>query len=119
MILQADGLSAVEVRVAEPGPLIAMKLQALPNRPSDKEATDLLDICRLMLDRSTAQRARYQLAGAETQLRDDALRHVGLWFGSNASASASRMKRIPEGQDTTRDDVLFIGELLSESLRGE
>lgn len=107
MLLNADDLEPVKVRIAEPGPLVAMKLQSLPNRPSDKEATDLLDISKLMLDRSTAARARSQLAGAAPQIREDALRHVELWFLRNAATSASRMRRIPEGRDTTHADVLF------------
>jgi hypothetical protein len=118
ILLQTDNLATIEVRVAEPGPLVAMKLQSLPNRTSDKEASDLRDISKLMLDRSTAVHARSQLAAAAPQIREDALRHVELWFGRNAAASASRMKRIPEGRETTRDDVLFLGELLSESLSG-
>ena len=40
----------VIVRVAEPGPLIAMKLQSIMNRPAAKERTDLLDVVRLTLD---------------------------------------------------------------------
>jgi hypothetical protein len=116
MLLNADDLEPVKVRIAEPGPLVAMKLQSLPNRPSDKEATDLLDISKLMLDRSTAARARSQLAGATTQIREDALRHVELWFVRNAASSANRMRRIPEGRETTPEDVLFLGELLSETL---
>jgi hypothetical protein len=116
MLLNADDLEPVKVRIAEPGPLVAMKLQSLPNRPSDKEATDLLDISKLMLDRSTAARARSQLAGATPQIREDALRHVELWFLRNAATSASRMRRIPEGRDTTHADVLFLGELLSATL---
>lgn len=119
MRLHADNLQSVEVRVAEAGPLVAMKLQALPNRKSDKEATDLLDISKLMLDPATASRARSQLAGAVPQIREDAIRHVDLWFDKNAAASASRMRRIPEGRATTRDDVLFLGELLVESLTGK
>ncbi|MCV7050022.1 prevent-host-death protein [Mycobacterium heidelbergense] len=118
MLLEADNLEAVEVPVAEPGPLVAMKLQSLPDRAKDKEATDLLDISRLMLDRSTGAQARNQLAGAAPQIREDALRHVQLWFERNAATSASRMKSIPEGRETTRDDVLFLGELLTESLGG-
>ena len=116
MILRADSLDAVEVRVAEPGPLVAMKLQNLPNRPSDKEATDLLDISRLLLDQSTARQVRWQLAEAPQQLREDALLHADLWFRKNARTSASKMKRIPEGRDTTVDDVKFYGELLFEAL---
>lgn len=49
--LNADELQTMTVRVAEPGPLIAMKLQALMNRGSAKEGTDLLDIVRITLDR--------------------------------------------------------------------
>lgn len=116
MILKAEDLEPVELRIAEPGPLVAMKLQSLPNRPSNKEATDLLDISKLMLDRSTAARARTQLAGASTQIQEDALRHVELWFMRNAATSAMRIRRIPEGRETTTEDVLFIGELLSEAL---
>lgn len=113
MILRADNLDAVEVRVAEPGPLVAMKLQNLPNRPSDKEATDLLDISRLLLDQSTARQVRSQLATAPRQIREDALLHADLWFRRNARTSASKMKQLPEGRDTTIDDVKFYGESYS------
>jgi hypothetical protein len=37
----------VVAHVAEPGPLIAMKLQSIMNRTVNKERTDLLDIVRL------------------------------------------------------------------------
>jgi hypothetical protein len=116
MILKADDLEPIELRIAEPGPLVAMKLQSLPNRPGDKEATDLFDIFRLMLDRSTAAHARSQLSGATTQIREDALRHAELWFVRNSSSSAVRIRRIPEGHEMTTEDVLFVGELLSETL---
>ena len=43
----------VTTPVAEPGPLIAMKLQAVMNRSVDKQGTDLLDIVRLAVDRNT------------------------------------------------------------------
>lgn len=117
LVLRADNLDAVEVRVAEPGPLVAMKLQNLPNRPSAKEATDLLDISKLLLDRSTASQVRSQLAGASRQIREDVLLHSDFWLSRNAATSASRMRRIPEGRSTTVDDVVFLGELLSETLR--
>jgi len=116
MLLKADNLEPVKLRIAEPGPLVAMKLQSLPNRPSGKEATDLLDISKLMLDRSTAAHARTQLAGSTTPIREDALRQVEFWFVRNAATSANRMRRIPEGRETTPDDVLFLGELLTETL---
>jgi len=66
MLLNADDLEPVKVRIAEPGPLVAMKLQSLPNRPSDKEATDLLDISKLMLDRSTAARREISISRSHT-----------------------------------------------------
>jgi hypothetical protein len=40
-----DATTEIVVRVAEPGPLIAMKLQSIMNRPVAKERTDLMDIC--------------------------------------------------------------------------
>jgi hypothetical protein len=110
-------LDVLEVKDSDFEPLVAMKLQSLPNRTSAKEATDLLDISKLLLDRSTAMLARSQLASATVQIREDVSRHVDLWFLKNASASASRMRHIPEGHGTTRNDVRFLGELLTETLR--
>ena len=40
----------VTALVAEPGPLVAMKLQAIMKRPTGKQGTDLQDIARLILD---------------------------------------------------------------------
>jgi hypothetical protein len=40
--------------VAEPRPLITMKLQAVTNRSVDKRGTDLLAIVRRTIDQSTA-----------------------------------------------------------------
>ena len=61
MILRTSGSSPVTVRVAQPGPLIAMKLHSLMNRLASKEASDLLDIVRLTLDPVTGVVARQQL----------------------------------------------------------
>lgn len=52
MIIRADEEIQVTVAVAESGPLVAMKLQSVMNRPNAKEATDLLDIVRLTSTRS-------------------------------------------------------------------
>jgi hypothetical protein len=54
---------------AEPGPLIAMKLQSTIDRGAAKEGTDLLDIIRLALDRHAGPIARSQLSQADQQLR--------------------------------------------------
>jgi hypothetical protein len=39
--------------VAEPQPLIAMKLQAIMNHSTNKQGTDLLDIMRIAFDIET------------------------------------------------------------------
>ncbi len=44
VIIGAHGQPDTPVAVAEPGPLVAMKLQATIDRGKNKEATDLLDI---------------------------------------------------------------------------
>ena len=59
--------------VAEAGPLIAMKLQAVMNRSDDKQGTDLLDIVRLTLDASTRPVALEQIT-AITEAADTAER---------------------------------------------
>jgi hypothetical protein len=70
----------VIVRVAEPGPLIAMKLQSIMNRPAAKERTDLLDVVRLTLDSTVGPSARAQLHHAGAQLAADASLHAHRWF---------------------------------------
>lgn len=56
----------VTTPVVEPGPLIAMKLQAVMNRSADKQGTDLLDIVRVTFDEATRPVALAQLAGVDT-----------------------------------------------------
>ncbi|MEC3975210.1 hypothetical protein [Amycolatopsis sp. H20-H5] len=106
------------VLVAEPGPLIATKLQALPNRASVKEATDLLDIVRLALDDETGPIVRAQLAAANDLLKQDAALHVKRWLGTAADRSLRLIRTTPSGSDTTPDTVALVGELLLASLTG-
>lgn len=106
------------VHVAEPGPLIATKLQALPNRASLKEATDLLDIVRLALDDETGSVVRAQLSAADVLLKQDAALHVERWFGTAAERSLRLIRTTPSGSDTTPDTVALVGELLLASLTG-
>jgi hypothetical protein len=106
------------VLVAEPGPLIATKLQALPNRARVKEATDLLDIVRLALDDETGSVVRSQLAAADVLLKQDAALHVEQWFGTAAERSLRLIRTTPSGSDTTPDTVALVGELLLASLAG-
>lgn len=51
--------------VALAGLLVAMKLQAIENRPREKEGTDLQDIHRLLLDRTV----RDERLGADRPVR--------------------------------------------------
>jgi hypothetical protein len=120
LLLRAtDGATTVEhpVQVAEAGPLIATKLQALPNRSLDKEATDLLDIVRLTLDEVTGPVVRKQLAEADPQLRQDAALHIRTWFADNAARSVRIVHRTPDGAGLSLDIVRLTGELLTASLR--
>jgi hypothetical protein len=55
----------VSTLVAEPGPLVAMKLQAIMNRVADKQGTDLQDIARLILDEKVRPTALAQLGSCD------------------------------------------------------
>ncbi|WP_072476209.1 hypothetical protein [Amycolatopsis australiensis] len=104
------------VQVAEPGPLVATKLQALPNRARVKKATDLLDIVRLALDDETGPVVRAQLAVADMVLKQDAALHVERWFRTAAERSLRLIRTTPSGSDTTPDTIALVGELLLASL---
>lgn len=112
VLIQTAGRSDLTVAVAEPGPLVAMKLQSIMNRGTAKEGTDLLDIVRLTLDPVTGPTLRDQLAAADPQLREDAARHSDLWFRDRAARSLGIARRVPEGSETQLDDLLLVGELL-------
>lgn len=84
MSLQTAGLAPVTVRVAEPGPLIAMKMQSLMDRGAAKDAGGLLDIVRLTLDPTAGAAVGQQLSNADLQLRADSLLHVKLWLVPHA-----------------------------------
>jgi hypothetical protein len=104
------------VFVAESGPLIATKLQALPNRSAAKESTDLLDIIRLVLDQQAGPVARKQLAAAGEQLKKDAALHVRRWFVERAERSLRLVRSTPAGHEVDFDTVALSGELLIASL---
>lgn len=107
------------VAVAEPGPLIAMKLQSIMNRGRNKETTDLLDIVQLSLDPATGPVSRAALKHADTQLRGDALLHAHRWFTQHADRTARLIHAIPEGRNTTLDDIHLVSELLQATLTPE
>lgn len=118
LVLVAEGLAPLAVRVAEPGPIIAMKLQSIMNRGSAKEGTDLLDIVRITLDPYCGPVSRDQLEAAAPRLRADALLHARRWFDQLADRSLGKIRAIPEGRDIESDDVRLIGDLLVAALEG-
>lgn len=103
---------SLQVRVAAPGPLVAMKMQAVMNRPAAKEATDLLDIVRLMLDPVAGPASRQQLADTDPQLAGDIALHAKLWFVQQRTRTAHVIKTIPEGRDVDLETVDLVADLL-------
>ncbi len=116
VVLKVDHASDLTVAVAEPGPIVAMKLQSIMNRGAEKEGTDLLDIVRLCLDPTAGAVVRAQLGAADPQLRADAARHARRWFNDYADRSLRRVRSIPEGRATELDDLHLVGELLDAVL---
>lgn len=114
--IRTTDLPDLSVAVAEPGPLVAMKLQSIMNRGAAKEGTDLLDIIRLCLDPTTRPVLTNQLATAEEQLRVDAARHAQRWFNDHADRSLRLIRAIPAGRGTELDDLHLVGELLQGAL---
>jgi hypothetical protein len=112
VMMRASGTPDLTVAVAEPGPLVAMKLQSIMNRGAEKEGTDLLDIIRLCLDSAAGPVLRAQLAQADPRIRADAARHARRWFTDHAVRSLRRVRGIQEGRNTELDDLHLVGELL-------
>lgn len=105
VLIRADGIAGLTVAVAKPGPLVAMKLQSVMNRGAAKEATDLLDMVRLVLDSAAGPLVRTQLATADSQLQRDAARHARRCFQDPAQRSLRVVRAIPEGRETQLDDL--------------
>lgn len=118
LVLGTEELDPITVKVSEPGPIIAMKLQSIMNRGSAKEGTDLLDIVRITLDRRCGPASRDQLEAADSQLRADALLHTRRWFDQSADRSLARIRAVAEGSDIGIDDVRLVGDLLAAALAG-
>ncbi|MEJ5943691.1 nucleotidyl transferase AbiEii/AbiGii toxin family protein [Pseudokineococcus basanitobsidens] len=66
----------VTTSVAEPGPLVAMKLQAVMDRGAAKAGTDLHDIVHHVTDPATRQPALRQVSDVRTEIADDIAWHV-------------------------------------------
>ncbi len=108
------GRALVEVTtpVAEPGPLIAMKLQAVMNRSAEKQGTDLLDIVRLTFDPATRPTALAQIADVDPAVAHDMALHVQLWFVGRRQQALAWI-RGAGGDDITADDLDLVAELLT------
>lgn len=102
--------------VAEPGPLIAMKLQAVMNRSTDKQGTDLLDIVRLSLDPLTRPPALAQIGQVDPLIAADVALHVDLWFVQRRSEVLALIRAVG-GADVVLDDVDLVGVLLLDAAR--
>lgn len=101
----------VTALVAEPGPLVAMKLQAIMNRAAAKQGTDLQDIIRLILDEHVRPTALAQLANCDTSTAADIALHVELWL-VGSRLRALRWIHDAGGTDLTLDDLDLVAELL-------
>jgi hypothetical protein len=114
--LADEANTEVTTLVAEPGSLIAMKLQSVMNRPVAKERTDLLDIVRLLLDPVAGPSARAQLGKADTQLAEDAQLHAQRWFVDMKDRTLRLIRELPEGADVDVDAIQLVSELLFAEL---
>ncbi|WP_198955159.1 hypothetical protein [Kineosporia sp. R_H_3] len=105
---------AVTTPVAEPGPLIAMKLQAVMNRAADKQGTDLLDIVRITLDPKTRTVALSQIAAVDEAIARDMAVHVDFWLRRHQARSLQWITKA--GAEVTTDDLDLVAELLEHTL---
>lgn len=106
----------VTTPVAEPGPLIAMKLQAVMNRMVDKQGTDLRDIVRLTLDEEARPAALAQIADIDVAIARDIALHVDLWFVQKRQ-QALKWIRATGGYEVVADDLDLVAELLFAAAR--
>ncbi|GAA4606170.1 hypothetical protein GCM10023195_21940 [Actinoallomurus liliacearum] len=98
--------------VAESGPLIAMKLQAVMNRSADKHGTDLLDIVRLTFDEATRPASLAQIRAVDAAVAYDIALHVDLWFVRRRQETLHWIRNAA-GADVTFDDLDLVAELLN------
>lgn len=101
----------VTTPVAEPGPLVAMKLQAVMNRGTAKQGTDLQDVVRLVLDPAVRETLLDQIEDCDRQMAADIATHVELWLVRRRH-QALRWIHATAGGDVTLDDVDLTAELL-------
>lgn len=102
----------VTTPVAEPGPLVAMKLQAVMNRSTNKQGTDLQDVVRLVLDRSAGPTALEQIGTCEAPMPADIAAHVDRWL-RDLRADTFRWIRTSGGGDLTIEDIDLADDLIA------
>lgn len=105
---------AAQALAAEPGPLVAMKLQAVMNRATAKQGTDLQDILRLTLDLVAGPRLLDQIGECEPRMAADIGRHVDLWLVQHRRRS-TRWIQASGGADLSVDEVDLTAELLLDA----
>jgi len=108
----------VTTRVAEPGPLIAMKLQAVMNRSVEKQGTDLLDIVRLAFDEGTRPVALAQVGAVADDIARDIAMHVDLWFVRRRDEALNLIRDVG-GDDVGANDLDLIADLLGAASQRE
>ncbi len=101
----------VATLMAEPGPLVAMKLQAVMNRSVEKQGTDLLDIIRLTLDGATRPAVLTQIGHVDPAIAGDIALHADLWLVRRRD-QALRWITSVGGDDIATDDIELTSELL-------
>lgn len=106
----------VTTPVAEPGPLIAMKLQAIMNRSVEKQGTDLRDIVNLTFDPATRPAALVQIGAVSPAMAHDIALHVDLWFVRKQQQALRWIQAVGGGQ-ITADDLDLVAELLGAAAR--
>ena len=105
-------------RVAEPGPLVAMKLQAVLLRSTPEEGTHLLDIVTILLDPVARDVALTQLAGCDPVIAADATLHAHRWFVEHVDRTL-RLIRAAGGLEIERDEIALVAALLEAATRRE
>lgn len=113
-VLSARGgevISSATAQMAEPGPLVAMKLQALEDRPREKQGTDLLDIHRLVLDPLVRDVALDQIESVDVFVAADVTLHVQRWLRRHRAVAIQRMHAVG-GTDLALEDVDLVAELI-------
>lgn len=97
-------------RVAQPGPLVAMKLQAIESRREEKKATDLVDVVRLLLDSSTREVALEQLRSCDPRIAGDVAWHAHKYFTVETTRSLRSVRSV--SSDIDSDTLRLVGDLV-------